>query len=285
MGGHAPLNVVDANQRTVLELPADFGDGKTLLSILQPEGQGDTVAVILHGSYGCANFQEGNKYAHLARIFAREGVSSCLVETSRKCRDRQDCSTDHMGWIGTAFRGKTFAQELQEVCAAIMEIARLNQEKRLWIVGFSLGGILAYLALSCALREIPGLKGEVLSGQMPPVDALILAGVGARTNAPLAKGIPIMSDLPRAAMDPIVGKSVLPGRLISLYGSDDDTFTEDSCRLLLDYCGLPKERKFFHVLDGVDHRFRLRDKAPLPLILEEMVKLIITDASAPVPRP
>ena len=265
-------------QKHIIELPADFGDKKTVLSVLHPEKESDILTVLFHGSYGCANFREGNKYAHLARIFAGKGISSCLVETSRKRRDRHAYSEDRAAWIGAAFQGKTFVQELQEVCAALIEIARVYPQKRLWLIGFSLGGILAYLALSDVIKDILALEDKTLPGLIPHAEALILAGSGERSDSHSAATLPILSSRPQLMMDPSVGKGVCPGRMIGFYGSDDDTFTEESCRLLLQYCGLPEDRKFFHVLDGVDHRFRFRNGIPSGSILREMVDLILADS-------
>ena len=261
----------------IIELPADFGDKKTVLSILHPDKESDVLTVLFHGSCGCANFREGNKYAHLARIFASKGISSCLVETSRKCRDRHAYAEDRVAWMTTAFQGKTFVQELQEVCTALVEIARLYPQKRLWLFGFSLGGILAYLALSPVMKDILALEGKVLAGAIPHVDALILAGSGEHSDSHSLAEVPIVSGRPQLMMEPYVGKGVHPGRIIGFYGSHDDTFTEASCRLLLEYCGSPEDRKFFHVLDGVDHRFRFRNGTPSGSILREMVELILAD--------
>ncbi len=262
----------------IIELPADFGDKKTLLSILHSEKEGDILTVLFHGSYGCANFQEGNKYAHLARIFASKGISSCLVETSRKRRDRHTYSEDRAAWVEVAFQGKTFIQELQEVCASLIEIARLYPQKRLWLLGFSLGGILAYLALSAVVKDILALDGKVLPGVIPNADALVLAGVGEHSDSHSLATAPILSSRPQSMMESYVGEGVRPGRIISFYGSNDNTFTEESCRLLLKYCGLPEDRKFFHVLEGVDHRFRFRNGKPSGAILREMVDLILADS-------
>lgn len=270
-----PFNM---ERKHTIELPADFGDKKTVLSILHPEKDSDVLTVFFHGSYGCANFQEGNKYAHLARIFASKGISGCLVETARKCRDRHAYSENRAAWVEAAFQGKTFIQELQEVCTALIEIGSLYPQKRLWLFGFSLGGILAYLSLSSVVKDILALEGKSLIGVIPHADTLILAGSGDRSDSHSLTTLPILSSRPKLMMEPYVGRGVCPDRIIGFYGSHDDTFTEESCRLLLQYCGLPEDRKFFHVLDGVDHRFRFRNGKPSGAILREMVDLILSDS-------
>lgn len=265
-------------RKHIIELPADFGDKKTVLSILHSEKESDILTVLFHGSYGCANFQEGNKYAHLARIFASKGISCCLVETSRKCRDRHAYAEDRVAWMTVAFQGKTFVQELQEVCTALIEIARVYPQKRLWLFGFSLGGILAYLALSAVIKDILALEGKTLPGSIPHAEALILAGCGEHSDSHSLAEVPIVSGRPQLMMEPYVGKGVHPGRIIGFYGSNDDTFTEESCRLLLRYCALSEDRKFFHILDGVDHRFRFRNGIPSGSILREMVEWVLADS-------
>jgi len=201
--------------------------------------------VLLHGVHGCADPAPGNKYGDLARMLIDLGAKCAIVETSRRRRDRETFGDDREAWAREAFRGKTFRQDHADAVAGIEAAAAEAAPGKVWLFGFSLGGIHAVLA-----------AGEGSLSFTPA--GIILAGSGMRIRpeAELALDLPILDTMPDDRLLADAVARMRAGRLISFWGTLDSTFSEEACRALVETAPLPPERKNFVVIEGSDHAFR-----------------------------
>jgi dienelactone hydrolase len=201
--------------------------------------------VLLHGVHGCANPSPGNKYGDLARMLLDQGAKCAIVETSRHRRDRETFCEDREAWAHAAFRGKTFLQDHADAVAGIEAAAGEASPGRVWLFGFSLGGIHVVLAAgNGSLTFTPA--GIILGG----------SGFWIRPEAALTPDLPILDTMPEGDLFREAAGRLKAGRLISFYGSLDSTFTEEACRRLVEATPLPPEGKDFVVIEGADHAFR-----------------------------
>ena len=228
----------------VLSLPGSYGDKRVLLSTLEPEVANDTYILFFHGVHSCANFSNGNKYRWLAYSFAKLGYTPFLCETSRKTRDILAFEKDNLSWIMAAFEGKTFENELKDCQTAFDYVSKLAQSesKRLWLCGFSLGGIIAY----------------VISTNTNAIDHLILCGSGAYafpSVEKIQKNLPITRELLSA---PDIFSFSHPNYATALWGELDDIFPQEACQKLFSFVE-PKIKKNFFVIKGASHSIKLRN--------------------------
>ena len=232
-------------KENVLSLPGSYGDKETLLSILEPDVANDTYVLFFHGVHSSANFSHGNKYRWLARSFAKLGFTPFLCETSRKARDIASFGSDTLSWIMSAFDGKTFAQELKDCQNAFDYVANLAREKskKLWLCGFSLGGIIAY----------------AISTMTECLDHLILCGSGAYANdsaASFQKSLPITRDL--LDLKNFNFSFSCPNFATAFWGELDDIFPKEACEKLFSFVRAKVKKNFF-VIKGANHSFRCRN--------------------------
>ena len=203
------------------------------------------LVVLLHGVHGCANPAPGNKYGDLARMLLEHGAKCAIVETSRHRRDRETFCEDRESWAHAAFRGKTFLQDHADAVAGIEAAAGEAAPGRVWLFGFSLGGIHVVLAAGDgSLTFTPA--GIILGG----------SGFRIRPEAELARDLPSLDTMPESDLLVEAARRLKVERLISFYGSLDSTFAEETCRRLVEAAPLPPERKDFVVIEGADHAFR-----------------------------
>ncbi|MDO5116340.1 MAG: alpha/beta fold hydrolase [Synergistaceae bacterium] len=250
----------DKFKSEVITLPGSFGSRQVKLSRLFPEREDGTHVLLLHGVHSSANLSPRNKFRHLACILAERGYVPWLCETSRRQANREDYSDDLAGWIMAAFNGKSFRNELDDCAAALRHVAA-QIPGRLWLWGFSLGGIIA-LALACG--------GEY------DIEKLILSGTGL-VSMPEAERtmmkLPILSTL-RETIDPAMLNSIRAEEATAFRGSNDEIFSEASCRSLLAAINLPPEKKKFFAIEGADHSLKMRRGRHDSKIMDEMLSLL-----------
>lgn len=245
----------------LIKLKGTFGDREVRLCRCDPAAANGVNVVLLHGVHSSANITHHNKFRHLADVLADNGFTSWLVETSRLVRNRHDYGADIAAWVKDAFSGKTFPQEQEDAFTAIREVFRRVKQQRVWLWGFSLGGIIVLSAAAV----------------IPAVEKIVLSGTGLVSYPNVEKHIPttpILSTL-RATLAPDTLPRVKTGGLISFRGSRDEVFPEASCRELIDAVPLPAEAKSFVAVEGSDHSMRTRAGKPCPQIMDEMVAYIV----------
>ena len=230
-----------------LDAPGTFGDGLVPVHIMEGPGtRADApLVVLLHGVHGCAGPAPGNKYGDLARMLLELGTRCAIVETSRRRRDRETFCEDREAWAHEAFRGKTFRQDHADAVAGIEAATAVAAPGKVWLFGFSLGGIHAVLAAgNGSLSFTPA--GIILAG----------SGMRVRPEAELALDLPILDTMPDGKFLAEAAGRMKAERLISFWGTLDSTFSEEACRALVEAAPLPPERKGFVVIEGADHAFR-----------------------------
>lgn len=214
-----------------------YGDGEVRLCRCLPKLPGGVDVILLHGVHSSANLSPRNKFRHLAALLLEKGFAPWLVETSRKARCRGE-SEDVGEWAYRAFRGKTFAQEQEDVFRAVREVIERVARKAVWLWGFSLGGI---IAASVAGQLAPAADGR------PAIERLILSGTGLQAYPDVTKQMlkmPILSTL----MDS-VSADMLPAvrasGVVSFRGEFDEVFSLKSCLDFIEGIDLPSDRKIF----------------------------------------
>ncbi len=251
------MNVVD-RLRTVY-LDGSFGDRKVHLHLFTPDQPFRDLVVVFHGVHGNATPEEGNKYGDLGRMIAQRGAAAAVVETSRLRRDRQAFGGDKNRWAVEAFSGKTFAQEIQDLAWAVRGATEEVEAPRLWLWGFSLGGIGAMLIASglCSSLGVDSPASEV--------EGVVVSGTGdvLRDTADLGMlKLPILNNLPDRSLLQDAARNLKASFFASFRGTEDDLFGVASCRRLVDLVPLPEEDKFMQELPGVDHSFRMMNGQP-----------------------
>lgn len=240
-----------------------FGDRTTLLTtgvIDRPRG----VVLLFHGVHSCASSEVGNKYARIGLALAERGFMPVLAETSRKVRCRRNYDGEPLRWIADAFRGKTYAQELQDCCNAYRSVRSLYAHLPLTLWGFSLGGLSALL-----------IAGGAVSSAVPrDIEGLILCGSGDKVyaeNEPIFQ-LPILDTL-KHSDELLKAAAALKVRWARVFrGSEDATFPPDACRRLYDAL-VVEDKKYFEV-EGSDHSFRLYHGAPSDRPLTEVYRRV-----------
>ena len=239
-----------------------FGDGQVAVHTLGPEikKNAEPLVIILHGVHGSASPEKGEKYGDLARMLSHKGAWCALVETSRRRHDRESFGADRDAWAHAAFDGKTYAQEYEDALTGIGAAFGDLGLENVWIFGFSLGGINAVLAAGGedALPFVP--SGVALGG----------SGSIIRPEAASSLSLPILDTAPPKERLLLSAGKIKTGRLISFYGSLDSTFSEGSCREVVEAAAVPADRKKFIVIEGADHSFRTIRGMPTVKPLEMM---------------
>ena len=146
-------------------LPSAFGDTGVRVSRLFPEEPDGTHALLLHGVHSSANLGHRNKFRHLAEILAARGVTPWLCETSRVSVSREECGDQPLAWIEESLRRQNFRRRSTTTALRALDLALAQKPAKLWVWGFSLGGIIALL-LACR----PDVR----------IDRLVLSGTGSR---------------------------------------------------------------------------------------------------------
>lgn len=245
----------------ILTLPGSYGDSGVKLSRLFPERPEGTHVLLLHGVHSTANLSPHNKFKHLAELLASRGFTPWLCETSRRVIDREKCA-DMRGWIYGAFSGKCFRDEMADCAASLARVLR-EAPKRLWLWGFSMGGLIAW-ALVCGKN---GTKAE----------RIITSGTGL-VSMPWAERemipLPILSTL-RETLDPEMLKCVAAEEAVAFRGEHDEVFSERACLDLLDAAAMPEEKKKFYTIRGADHSMKMRDGKHDGKIMDEMLSLLL----------
>ncbi|HOO62597.1 MAG TPA: alpha/beta hydrolase [Synergistaceae bacterium] len=257
-------------------LEGTFGDRKVLLYTAPPSPSSPLV-MFLHGVHGCADMEEGNKYRALAELLYQQDIASCLVESSRKRRDRIAFGEDYPAWAQGAFEGKSYAQDLGDFARALAFLQEKFSNLDFWLWGFSLGGIHATLLASPVYRRVlekeglesPAIRSNSLKG-------VLLSGTGhyLRPEQALLLRAPILDSLPPNSLLLEAAESLECEKLYSFYGSLDNTFSEQSCRELFERAPR-KVRQKFTVIPGADHAFRNLEGVPSLEPLRQMTERII----------
>ena len=243
-------------------LPSPFGDTGVRVSRLFPDKPDGTHALLLHGVHSSANLTPRNKFRHLAFILAERGITPWLCETSRVSVTLEECGHEPLAWIEASFGGKNFGEEHDD-CLAALRLALAEAPRKLWLWGFSLGGIIALL-----LARIHDVK----------IDRLILAGTGLFSMPDVKKilmPMPVLSTLRSVVSEEMVDE-VRAGEAISFRGSEDSVFSEEACLSLLRALKIPETRKRFFSIKGADHSLKMRGGKYDPLIMDEMLSLMDT---------
>ncbi|EHL69542.1 alpha/beta hydrolase [Cloacibacillus evryensis] len=252
--------MADRFKNEVTILPGSFGTREVKLSRLYPETENGTHVLLLHGVHSSANLSAHNKFRHLACILAERGFTPWLCETSRRPVDREDYNDNIAGWAMDAFRGKNFKNELDDCAAALCHVESLSPAK-LWIWGFSLGGIIA-LALAC--------------GSGAPIEKVIVSGTGL-VSMPEAErtmmSLPILSTL-RETIDPDMLDDVRAKEAVAFRGTNDGIFSDAACRSLLAAINIPEENKKYLVIEGADHSMKMRNGRHDSKIMDEMLSML-----------
>ncbi len=241
-----------------------FGDKTVLLTtgvIDRPRG----AVLLFHGVHSSASSEAGNKYARIGLALAERGFMPVLAESSRLTRNRKDYANVPMRWIYDAFKGKTYAQELEDFDNAFRAVREMYPYLPLTLWGFSLGGLSALL-----------IAGGFTSGGTAPsgLDGLILSGSGDSVfpgsedmfKLPILDSLQDGGELIRAAQN----LKVKWAR--AFRGSEDATFPPESCRRLFD--AMAVEDKEYYQVEGGDHTFRFLHGAPSLEPLREVYRHI-----------
>lgn len=242
-----------------------YGDREVRICHCAASCTGSIDVVLLHGVHSSANISTPNKFRILAELLTEKGFSAWLVETSRASRHMED-GCDHRKWVDTAFGGKTYAQEQEEVFLAVREVLRRNNGRPIWLWGFSLGGIIA--AFAAAKITLP--DGNTA------INKLILSGTGLSITQRIESemmDMPILSTL-RESISINMLSEVKADEVISFRGEHDDIFSEKSCREFIGWMGLPEEKKTFLAIADVDHSLRSCDGKINRSTMKEMVDFL-----------
>lgn len=254
--------------------PGSYGTREVHVVGLE-RGREDLV-VLLHGVHGCADMAPDNKYGNLARLLDANGFDALVIQTSRNRFDRETFGEDRDAWARDAFHDKTYAMDFFDALSGLSEIVRRYPGRKLWLWGFSLGGIhwtMAAGGMASHVLPSKGLKDPL--GQMPVLEGILLSGSGFRIaseDSPILD-LPILNSLPSEELLLKAAGRVKTCRALAFYGSEDATFTEEACRRL--HGLIPATGKsLFLVLPGVDHPFRNVGGAPSVRPLEHMVEVL-----------
>lgn len=251
--------------------PGSYGTGEVRIAGLD-RSRPDLV-VLLHGVHGCAELVPGNKYDNLARLLDAAGFDVMVVQTSRRHFDRESFGEDRDRWARDAFEGKTYAMDFYDALSGLAAVRERYVDRRLWLWGFSLGGIHWTMAAGGMAAEVlhPAELTDPL-GEVPPLEGILLSGSGihiASDENPILD-LPILDTLPPEEWLMKAAARVRVRHALAFYGSEDVTFSEEACRRLHDL--IPATGgKSFRVLEGVDHPFRHVDGVPGIAPLEAMV--------------
>jgi len=240
------------------EVKGSYGDEKVLLSYAHEDGNGKLV-ILFHGVHGSASFVPGNKYASLSRILVPEGFDVCLVETSRKIRERAP-EAEKAAWIYNSFNGKRYCDDLYDNCQAVAFILKNFPHDFTILWGFSLGGLHSIFIKgglwnrflhTCGLDDLPLMDTN-------KIDLLVTSGSGDSLREGGAEKLssPILSTVPSAAVLHEAAENIHNCIFLSFYGENDDTFSEKSCRSIFDLVPLGESDKSFDMIKGADHSFR-----------------------------
>ncbi|MDO4988529.1 MAG: hypothetical protein Q4E17_05880 [Synergistes sp.] len=243
----------------IITLPGSFGKHEVKLSHLVPRDDCGIAALLFHGVHSSANLSVHSKYSYLANLLAARGITPWLCETSRRTTVKDKDSLSPIEWVMEIFGGKTFKDELADCETALRYVAEHTQ-KRLWLWGFSLGGIIAAL-LACVV----------------PVDRVILSGSGAFSMPDAERDmmpLPILSTL-RESISLDVLKNFAAKKITAFRGTEDAIFSSDACRALVDMINIPKESKKYFEIDGADHSFKKRNGKYDLKVMDEMLSLLM----------
>jgi len=203
------------------------------------------VIILMHGVHGCANVEVGNKYGEIAQLLLNEGINATMIETSRAHRDMTPYGDDRTSWALEAFKGKTFGQDHADNIVGVSRIQKEFPNSDHWLWGFSLGGIHAILIASENIHEKP--QGLILSG----------SGINVTKEAEDALKLPILDTMPPQKALEEAAMKISTKKLISFWGTEDNVFSKESCKAIVDLVPLSPGNKEFHVIEGADHSFRL----------------------------
>lgn len=258
------------------EVKGSYGDRKVMVEYACEKGN-RKLMVLFHGVHGSASFVQGNKYASLADILVPEGFDVCLVETSRKIRERAP-ESEKMAWIWNSFRGKRYCDDLYDNCQALAFILKKFPHNFTALWGFSLGGLHSIFIkgglwnkflCNCGLSDLPLLDTNKIA-------LLITSGSGdsLREGGAESLSLPILSTVPSAAMLHEAAGNIHNCIFLSFYGENDATFSEMSCRRIYSTIPLGDSDKSFRIIKGSDHSFREIDGKPTTEPLQQMVTVI-----------
>ncbi len=256
----------------VFTAPGSYGTGEVHVAGLN-RGREDLV-VLLHGVHGCAERAQGNKYDNLAGLLDQAGFDVLMVQTSRSRFDREAFGEDRNAWARDAFRGKTYAMDFFDALSALAAVRERYEERRLWLWGFSLGGIHWTMAAGGMGQEIlAGTSLQAPPGELPELEGILLSGSGLNIvdkDHPILE-LPILSTIPSPDCLARAATKVRTRNALAFYGGEDGTFSEEACRRLLELIPA-RERKLFKLLPGVDHPFRHIHGRPSVEPLKTMVE-------------
>lgn len=252
-----------------------FGDKKVLIDHVRPESGCGIRTVIFHGVHGCCSYSEGNKYRNLADLLLEKGVEVFLVETSRMTRDRDAYGTDRGLWAIDAFSGKTYAQELLDDCNALNHIMYTFPQGKIFLWGFSLGGINAINIVGGEYKILLS-NNDLEYPELDPgmVHTLLISGSGdeIRCEAASTLSMPVISTVGSPEELHEAASHINEQRVIFFYGDQDGTFSEGSSRRVFEKIASPN--KDFVIIEGADHAFRQMNGVSSTEGLAEMVEYL-----------
>lgn len=214
---------------------------------------GTTVVVNFHGSFGHME-GSGGKYRLFAEVLSGQaGVHVALFETSRLPGDFPEIPDPFLKRVA-AFRGKTYAQELEDarrllrtVVDGSLELFGVRgQELGIALCGNSLGGFLC-IALAAEFPQVKWIAG---------------AGVGIREMRPSDSHNNLAATLPeRASVEALAAG--FRGAVLGAHGTLDDVFSrEDFARYMGAFSAASARGAC--VYGGGDHSLSLAHGRPSP---------------------
>ncbi len=257
---------------SLMEIEGSYGDRTVRVTVVEGENSSRMVC-LFHGVYGAATQREGDKYWVLAQKLLDMGMSACLIETSRKVRDKASFSDPQM-WVQSAFWGKTYRQELYDQMAGLGAVQRAFNGIPTCLWGFSLGGINSLI--------IAGGEGRSLvmeEGMTPPdigeIDGVVISGSGdtLKPQSSFHMDLPIIDSICDREVLHRACRSIDRGWARFFWGDMDSTFDRESAYRLFDLTAT--EDKAFHVVPGADHSFRNLGGVPSVKPLDHMVQRLI----------
>lgn len=252
---------------SLIEARGSYGDKTVRITAVEGENP-SRVICLFHGVYGAASRKDGDKYWVLANKLIK-GASVCLIETSRKVRDKWGFSDPQM-WVQSAFSGKTYRQELYDQMSGLAEVRRSFGGLPVCLWGFSLGGI---NSLIIAGRQAEALVLE--EGFTPPevgeIEGVIVSGSGdsLKPQSSFHMDLPIIDSICDREVLHRACRSIDQGWARFFWGDMDGTFDRDSAYRLFELTGT--EDKAFHVVPGADHSFRNLEGVPSSEPLDYMI--------------
>lgn len=223
------------------------------------------VVIFFHGLASSSFDKEPTNAQLLALDLQQQKRSStCLYESSRNFRKLDNPEVKFEIFLKESFKGKRLEDELEDGDRVVKEVKRIWKEKAdvipiLHFVGFSLGGIIALL-----LTERHEVKSLTTFGT-----ALQFTSDGERPIIGKKFDNQVIHKIQKAAKN-------FHGDVTIVRGTADTTSLEEETQQLV--ASFKKSSSIrYQRLTGVEHRFKKRNEKEDNTIIQEMLKLIMSN--------